>query len=232
MSDMCDYANTVVITSERDIFDVFQNNDMICYAIPDEWELLLPRVRLEVKKVVSGSEIIAKFLYFLEGWWRHSGDGMLGYYAKINLETGMVKEFRELPGDTGIRDEHNCTAEKTYLQQCVEALNDGFPDKETIAALDTLWQAAAPKELREFAESVPKRQTNDTFLLPLESLTCWNWEKMRDLLLKRYDTTVEDILDFIEYKKSGSRELYVAPKRRASARENGLRFWRDGYDGQ
>lgn len=139
MSDMHDYANPVVIASERDIYEVFQNNDMICYAIPDEWELLLPRVRMEVKKVVSGSEITAMSLYFLEGWWRHSGDGMLGYYAKINLETGMVKEFRELPGDTGIRDEHNCAAEKIYLQQCVGALNDGFPDKETIAALDTLW---------------------------------------------------------------------------------------------
>ena len=228
---MFDYSKSVTIACGRDIFDAFQKNEMIRYMISDEWELLLPRVTMEVKSVVSGSEIIDKSLCFSEGWWRHRKDGVLGYYAKINLQTGMVKEFRELPDDTCVCDEHNCAAETIYLQQCVEALKEGDPDEEAIAALDTLWQAAVSQGMRELAERVPERQTIGTYLLPLESLTFWNWEKMRDLLLKRYDTTVENILDYIEYKKSGSDARYVEPRLRDLAREKGLRFWRDGYDG-
>lgn len=231
MFDVHDYINPVTITSERDIVNVFQSNEMIRHAIPDGWERLLPRLRMEVQGDTSGSKQSEKSQFFLEGWWRRRSDGVLGYYAKINLHTGMVKEFRELSGDTAVIGELDSDTQMNYLRQCAAVLNDCLPSKETVVALDLLWQAAVPERLREFAMEERTEQSISTYLLPLESLTCWNWDKMKKLLLKRYDTTVEDILDYIEYKESGSNEFYVEPKLRDLAREKGMRFWRDGHDG-
>lgn len=231
MFEVHDYRKPVTISSERDIFDVFQSNEMIRYAIPDGWELLLPRLRVEVQTVASGSKIIENPQYFLEGWWRCCSDGALGYYAKINIHTGMVKEFRELPGNIAVIGERNSNAEVNYLQRCVVVIKEGFSNKDAAAAMDALWQATVPEELLQLAMKKREEPAIGTYLLPLEALTCWNWDKLKELLLKRYDTTVEDILDYIEYKKTGSDEFYVEPKLRDLAREKGMRFWRDGYDG-
>lgn len=230
MFDVHNYRKIVTISSERDIFDVFRSNEMICHLIPDGWELLLPRLWMGVQDAVSGIKFSEKSQYFFEGWWRCCSSGALGYYAQINLHTGMVKEFRELPGNITIIGSPNSDAEMNYLQRCVEVLSGGIPSKEMAVALDCLWQAAVPKGLKEFAMEERTEQISGTYLLPLESLTYWNWDKMKELLLKRYDTTVEDILDYIEYKNSGSDEFYVEPKLRDLAREKGMRFWRDGHD--
>lgn len=231
MFDVHDYAKPIAIASGEDILDVCGNHEWIRYAVPDGWELLLPRVRMEAADVVSGSKLCEKNLCFLEGWWRSARDGTLGYYAKINLQTGMVKEFRELSGDVAVIGEGDSDAERNYLRQCAAALKQGLPGKEAVAALELLWLEAVPSGLRELAMKEREEQTIGTYLLPLESLTFWNWEKMKDLLLKRYDTTVEEILDYIEYKKSGSDERYIEPRHRNLAREKGIRFWRDGRDG-
>ena len=53
---------------------------------------------------------------------------------------------------------------------------------------------------------------------------------LRDMLLKREDTTVEEILDYIEYQKSGSDKLYIPPKERADAKARAMKFWRDDDD--
>lgn len=231
MFEVHDYRKPVTITSGRDFFDAFRSNEVIQYAIPDGWELVFPRLRMEVQTVASGSKIIEKPQYFLEGWWRRCSDGTLGYYAKINLHTGMVKEFRELPGNITVIGERNSNAEVNYLQQCVVVLKEGLSSKDAAVVLDALWQATVPEELRQLAIKKREEPTIGTYLLPLESLTFWNWDKLKERLLKRYDTTVEDILDYIEYKNSGSDEFYVEPKLRDLAREKGMGFWRDGYDG-
>lgn len=107
---------------------------------------------------------------------------------------------------------------------------NGAASMEAAAALDLLWQASVPDALRETAVVERKEETLETILLPLDALTYWNWEKLKPLLLKRYDTTVEDILDYFQYLDSDSDEPYVEPKMREDARKTGMRFWRDGYD--
>ena len=230
MFTLHDYAKEIKLTSGKDLWDVCRSCDLVRYGIPDGWQQLLPRVRMEVKDVVSNQRVVSEKLWFVESWWRSDENGALGYYVKINLETGMVKEFRELAGDTVVSDLRDFAVEEAYLQKCADTVNDIFSEKEEADVLDILWQAAVPRELRDLALQKQPEQNIGSYLLPLESLTCWNWEKLKELLLKRYDTTVEDILDYLEYQHSESEELYIAPRHREEARKQGLRFWRDGHD--
>ena len=111
----------------------------------------------------------------------------------------------------------------------IECFNQCFP-KEAAEILDELWKARVPEGLREYALQEKEEYTIGSYLLPVKSLSCWNWETLRDMLLKREGTTVERILDYIEYKKSGSDKLYIAPEQRAEAKARGMKFWRDDDD--
>lgn len=218
MFDVHDYAKKLSFSSAKAIAEVFSSVEWLSSAMGEGWSQMLPRVRREENQ------------WFAEGWWRSSADGTLGYYTKINLQTGMVKEFRELSQDIKVAAEGDPAAQEQYLAQCVTVLNDAAVSVEAVAALDLLWQASVPDALRDTAVVERKEETLETILLPLDALTYWNWEKLKPLLLKRYDTTVEDILDYFEYLDSDSEELYVEPKKREEARKAGIRFWRDGYD--
>lgn len=156
-------------------------------------------------------------------FWRVGGeaaDGVLGYYAKINLRTGMMKAFRELPGDIRVEDARNYEAEANCLQECLYLMRNCVPCDGLREELELQWNRAAPKALREYANTMLAKDLLHEYLLPLESLTCWDWEKMRDLLLKRYDTTAEDIQNRMERRENG----------RMRAEEIGMRFWRDEHD--
>lgn len=223
MRNAQDYSRPCAITSGKDILNVCRNQNVIRYVIPQGWEMLLPRVRLEKIENLSGGKGAKKYLWFAEAWWTNA-DGILRYYVKINLETGMVKEFRELPGDASIFRECDSAAEVHYLDRCAETMHTGPENLEAAETLDQLWQAAVPRELRKLALKPQKEQTLGSYLLPLESLTDWNWGKLKELLLRRENTTVESILDYIAYKKSGSGKRYIAPEHRAEAKARGVKF--------
>lgn len=206
------------------IADMCQMNPVVRYAIPKIYELLLPRLRLEHTNSTKKSRWVA------ECWWRSSSDGTLGYYVKVDLITRSVREFRELPGDITVPTMSVSNAEMSYLDQCQTPWKIEPDAMEKSAALDELWQSLVPTQLKEYAMLEHTEPTIKSYLLPVESLTCWNWETLRDLLLKRENTTVEEVQDYIEYKYSDSDKRYIAPKHRAEAKAQGLRFWRDEDD--
>lgn len=212
------------------ILQLCQSHELVRYAIPQGFELLLPRFLLESKRVMEGSKAKEIHRWVVECWWRFADSGMLGYFVKIDLLTKSVREFRELPGDVMVPGMSISDAEMAYLDQCRTPWKTGSESKETADRLDELWQSLVPKELKEYALQGKEEYTIGSYLLPLESLTYWNWEMLRDMLLKREDTSVEDILDYIEYKNSGSDKLYIAPAQRAEAKSGGMRFWRDDDD--
>lgn len=230
MFEVHEYTKPIIITSEKDFFDVFQKNPLIRDMISGEWELMLPRVQLEFSNVGVDSNPVAGIQFFLEGWWRNRADGVLGYYAKVNLQTGMTKAFRELPGDIRVEGARNYEAEANCLQECLYLMRNCVPCDGVREELELQWNKAAPKALREYANTKQEKDLMHEYLLPLESLTCWDWEKMRDLLLKRYDTTVEDIQNRMERRENNS-DVFSTPKFRNSAEEIGMRFWRDEHDG-
>lgn len=163
-------------------------------------------------------------------WWRSAETGALGYFVKIDLLAKSVLEFRELPGDITVHGMRISGAEMTYLDQGTAAWQAGNESPETADKLDELWKSLVPEKLWEYALRKEEPHTIGSYLLPVESLTCWTWETLRDMLLKREGTTVERILDYIEYQKSGSDKLYIAPEHRAEAKARGMKFWRDEDD--
>ena len=148
----------------------------------------------------------------------------------LDLPASMIREFRELPGAVTVPEMQYSDAEMSYLNQIANLWSPIPESGEKTDALDMMWQSLVPDSLRDYALQVKEEQTISSHLLPIESLTCWNWEMLRDLLLKRENTTVERILDYIEYKKSGSDKLYIAPEDRADGKARGMKFWRDEDD--
>jgi len=212
------------------ILELCQSHELVRYAIPKGFELLLPRFRQETHRVMDGTKSKEIHRWVVECWWRSAQKGTLGYFVKIDLLSKSVREFRELPGDVTVPGMRFSDAEMSYLDQAA-ALWNPIPDPGEIAdTLDVLWQSLVPDSLRTYALQVKEEQTISSYLLPVESLSCWNWETLRDMLLKRENTTVERILDYIEYKKSGSDRLYIAPEQRAEAKARGMKFWRDEDD--
>lgn len=217
------------VTGET-ILELCKSHELVRYAIPEGFKLLLPRFQLETHSVMEGSKAKAIHRWVVECWWRSTEKGTLGYFVKIDLLTKSIREFRELPGDVAVPGMTISGAEMEYLDQVTDAWKAGNESKETAEVLDILWQALVPKELKEYALRKTEEPTIGSYLLPLESLTYWNWEKLRDMLLKRENTTVERILDYIEYKQSGSDKRYIAPEQRAEAKAKGMKFWRDEDD--
>lgn len=212
------------------ILQLCQSHELVRYAIPEGFELLLPRFRLETYDVMDGTKVKEIHRWVIECWWRSAEKGTLGYFVKIDLITKSIREFRELPGDVVVAGMIISGAEMAYLDQGTVAWQARNEYKEMVDGLDELWQSLVPKELKEYAFRKTEGPTIGSYLLPLESMTCWNWETLRDMLLKREGTTVERILDYIEYKKSGSDKLYIAPEQRAEAKARGMKFWRDDDD--
>lgn len=102
-----DYATKMSFSSAKDIRNLFNAVKWIASAVGEGWEQMLPRVRRKENQ------------WFAEYWWRFFEDGTLGYYAKINMQTGMVKEFRELSQDIKVAAEGDPDAQEQYLAQCV-----------------------------------------------------------------------------------------------------------------
>ena len=227
---MLDHLNEETGITGATVLELCQTHEMVRYTIPVGFELLLPRFRLETRHVMDGAQAREIHRWVAECWWRSAEKGTLGYFVKIDLRTKSVREFRELPGDVLVPGMTISEAELSYLDQCTAAWQGGNESKETADTLDELWQSLVPEPLKEDAMRKKEEPTIGSYMLPVESLACWNWEKLRDMLLKREDTTVEDILDYIEYKNSGSDKLYISPKNRAEAKANGMKFWRDDDD--
>ena len=217
------------ITGAR-IPELCKSHELLRYAIPEGFELLLPRFRLETHGVTGNAKVKEIHRWILECWWRSAEKGTLGYFVKIDLLTKSVWEFRELPGDVTVPGMTLSGAQMGYLDQGTAAWQTGNEEKETADGLDALWQTLVPQELKEYALRKTEGPTIGSYLLPPESLSCWSWEKLRDMLLKRENTTVERMLDYIEYEKSGSDKRYIAPEYRAEAKARGLKFWRDEDD--
>lgn len=212
------------------ILELCQSHELVRYAIPEGFELLLPRFRLETHRVMDGSKVKEIHRWVVECWWRSTEKGTLGYFVKIDLLDKSVQEFRELPGDFAVPGMNIMAVEMAYLDHYGMSWNIGPKSKEAADILDELWNARVPEELRKYALRKEECHTIGSYLLPVESLSYWNWETLRDMLLKREGTTVERILDYIEYKKSGSDKLYIAPEQRAEAKARGMKFWRDEDD--
>lgn len=227
---MCNHFNKETGITGEMILELCQFHEVVRYAIPEGFELLLPRFRLETYDVMDGTKVKEILRWVVECWWRSTEKGTLGYFVKIDLLDKSVQEFRELPGDITVPGMNFLAAEKAYLDHYGISWKIGPKSREAADILDELWKARVPEELRGYALQNQEEHTIGSYLLPVESLSCWNWETLRDMLLKRENTTVERILDYIEYKKSGSDKLYIAPEQRAEAKARGMKFWRDEDD--
>lgn len=227
---MLNRANKEIDITGEMILELCKSHELVRYAIPEGFELLLPRFRRETYNVVDDSKVKEIHRWVVECWWRSVDKGTLGYYMKIDLLNKCVQEFRELPGNITVPSMNFRAVEIAYLDHYGTPRNIGTKSRETADILDELWRVRVPKELWEYALQEQEDHTVGSYMLPVESLTCWNWETLRDMLLKREDTTIEEILDYIEYKKSGSDKLYISPKKRATAKANGMKFWRDEDD--
>lgn len=212
------------------LLEMCQSHETVRQFIPDGFELTLPRFRMEIVELITSGEPTKIYERTMECWWRSAETGALRYYVVLDLPAAMIQEFRELPGDVVIPETQFTDKEMSYLDQVAD-LWDPIPlPGEQADALDLQWQSLVPDSLRDYALQVKEEQKISSYLLPVESLTCWNWEMLRDLLLKRENTTVERILDYIEYQKSGSDKLYIPPEERADAKARGMKFWRDDDD--
>ena len=227
---MLNHTNTGTGITREMILELCQSHELVRYAIPEGFELLLPRFRQETQRVMDGTESREIHRWVVECWWRSAQKGTLGYFVKIDLLSKSVQEFRELPGDVTVSGITISDAEMAYLDQGPAAWQAGNESPETAGEHDDLWDSLAPDELREYASRKKEDHTIASYMLPVESLTYWNWEALRDMLLKRENTTIERILDYIEYKKSGSDKLYIDPEQRAEAKARGMKFWRDEDD--
>ena len=208
------------------ILELCRTHALVRHAIPEGFELVLPRFRLETHAAGSGE--IQRWV--AECWWRSAPEGTLGYYVKIDLLEKCVWDFRELSGEIAVPGMDFRAAEMAYLDHFGISWTVGPKSEEAAEILDEFWQALAPAALREYAMGETVQRTITSYLLPPELLTCWNWEKLRDMLLKRENTTVENIRDYIAYKNSGSDKLYIEPEHRAEAKKRGMKFWRDEDD--
>lgn len=212
------------------LLEMCQSHETVRQLIPDGYEMMLPRFRIELVGMTAGENLGKSYERTVECWWRSTKTGALRYYVVLDLPAAMIQEFRELPGDVVIPETQFTDKEKSYLDQVASLWDPILMPDEKVDALDALWQSLAPYGLQEYALPKREEQTISSYLLPVESLACWNWEMLRDLLLKRENTTIERILDYIEYQKSGSDKLYIPPEERAAAKARGMKFWRDDDD--
>lgn len=212
------------------LLEMCQSHETVRRLIPEGCELMLPRFRVEAVEVMACGKPSRIYEQTVECWWRSAETGALRYNVVLDLPAAMIQEFRELPGDVIVREMHYSDAEMSYLDQTADLWNPIPMADEKANALDELWQSLVPDSLRDYALQVKEEQTISSYLLPVESLSCWNWETLRDMLLKRENTTIERILDYIEYKKSGSDKRYIAPEDRTDAKARGMKFWRDEDD--
>jgi len=190
MMDRNTYAGKrTMLTSVEKLLEVCNQPSPARQLDPAEWELTLPRIRLEDGKEDWDWNRDRPARWVAECWWRSVANGSLGCYAKRDLVTLQLREFRELPQEKPCFAERDLNAQRNYLEQAVKLLNSGTADMEEAQALDELWKRLAP------ADTLPPvtRMRQDTFLIPEKTLEYWDWEKIRDLLLKRWDTTVEEL---------------------------------------
>ena len=212
------------------LLEMCRSHETVRQLIPDGLELLLPRFRIELVATTVCEKPSKSYERTVECWWRSAETGALRYYVVLDLPAAMIQEFRELPGNIAISETQFTDKEMSYLDQVASLWNPIPVPDDKVDALDALWQSLVPDSLRDYALQVNEEQKISSYLLPVESLTCWNWEMLRDLLLKRENTTVERILDYIEYQKSGSDKRYIPPEERAAAKARGMKFWRDDDD--
>lgn len=212
------------------LLEMCRSHETVRQLIPDGLELLLPRFRIELVATTVCEKPSKSYERTVECWWRSAETGALRYYVVLDLPAAMIQEFRELPGNIAISETQFTDKEMSYLDQVASLWNPIPVPDDKVDALDALWQSLVPARLRDYALQKREEQTISSYLLPVESLTCWNWEMLRDLLLKRENTTVERILDYIEYQKSGSDKRYIPPEERADAKARGMKFWRDDDD--
>ena len=212
------------------LLEMCRFHETVRQLIPYGYEMMLPRFRVELVGMNAGENPGKSYERTVECWWRSAETGALRYYVVLDLPAAMIQEFRELPGDVVIPEMQFTDKEMSYLDQVASLWNPILMPDEKVDALDALWQSLAPDGLQEYALQKREAQTISSYLLPVESLACWNWEMLRDLLLKRENTTIERILDYIEYQKSGSDKLYIPPEDRAAAKARGMKFWRDDDD--
>lgn len=227
MFEKREYGKQIRIGSGTQLLEICKNQEIVRQTVPENFEMLLPRVMREPRVTQWGQISEEEKVWFAECWWRSAETGVLGYYTKINLETGMLKVFRELPGDQKIVCCGDPQAWTGYLESCVEQMTCDNMDPDT---LNVLWAKAAGPCLPEVVCPAGSEQKEEEYFLPLEVLTQWNWEKVKPLMLERYDTTVEEILDYAAYLDSESELRYIPPKYRAEAKEKGLRFWENEHD--
>lgn len=212
------------------LLEMCRSHETVRQLIPDGFELTLPRFRTEIVELIPSGEPTKIYERTVECWWRSTKTGALRYYVVLDLPAAMIQEFRELSGDIAIPETQFTDKGMSYLDQVASLWNPIPVPDEKVDALDVLWQSLVPARLRDYALQKREEQTISSYLLPVESLAGWNWETLRDLILKRENTTVERILDYIEYQKSGSDKLYIPPEHRVDAKARGMNFWRDDDD--
>ena len=176
------------------LLEMCRSHETVRQLIPDGLELLRPRFRIELVATTVCEKPSKSYERTVECWWRSAETGALRYYVVLDLPAAMIQEFRELPGNIAISETQFTDKEMSYLDQVASLWNPIPVPDDKVDALDALWQSLVPDSLRDYALQVNEEQKISSYLLPVESLTCWNWEMLRDLLLKRENTTVERIL--------------------------------------
>lgn len=114
------------------ILKLCQSHELVRYAIPEGYELLLPRFQLETNRVMDGSKAKEVHRWVVECWWRSTETGTLGYFVKIDPLTKSVREFRELPGDVIVPGMNILTVEMAYLDHYGMSWEIGPKSKEAL----------------------------------------------------------------------------------------------------
>lgn len=160
---------------------------------PRDWKPTLPRIRWETGKEDWDWKKETTGRWVAECWWRSSVSGSLCYYAKRDLTTLQLREFRELPPAAQDPGVSNPKKELSYLRRALEAIHSPNPGPELSEKLDAHWVRIAPPDTQKLGASPRPKY----FLVSREAVEQWDWEKLRDLILKRENKTAEEILEII-----------------------------------
>ena len=84
------------------LLEMCRSHEMVRYLIPDGFELMLPRFRIELVATTVCEKPSKSYERTMECWWRSAETGALCYYVVLDLLAASIREFRELSGDVTV----------------------------------------------------------------------------------------------------------------------------------
>lgn len=189
------------------LYELGRSSMAVKTVIPRAWLPTAPRLRYQ-----HG--------WIAEYWYCADGKQDACYYASLRLPSGLPLELKQLDKNAHVSF-GGCWTDaylppaylraEDYLDFCATVIQAGEPTEKLLAQLNEWWEALMPRDVLEAAQ-----QKDDTHLytaeepksegypwpmkpLPKESRDFWTWERVKNLLLKRYGFTEQALLQ--DYRK-------------------------------